>query len=252
MAWRRASERDAASPGGAALADPRPERRCARLLAGFIAAGLVFMVLPGTLLGVWNLFGISANREADSVSRAWIQAHGHAQLFGWLGSFVIGITPYTFAISVLLACIGLRIFQPSVNPAKTMGVDRRYPWFVRIAFAWLVLSTILAFGASWPGALGASRHAYTVGFLATLVFSVGPRILPSFLNSRELRSPRLMLISLLLVTAGCTLRVTAEPLAYSKLAPGLWSILPVSATPELAAVILFAANLAATMLSPAA
>ncbi|MCW5979642.1 MAG: NnrS family protein [Bryobacteraceae bacterium] len=404
-------------------ADPLPERRRARLLAGFIAVGLLFMVLPGTLLGVWNLLGISASREAGSAPDAWIQAHGHAQLFGWIGSFVLGITLYTFPkfrrsrlrsvsagwvmlalwtgtvslrwlsvfqewhwrtilpatamcelvvailaiwqvsahggagrkievweisifgglaglvatfgyqlallwppvdsltipldqnsrlihfaawtftypiaygfsirflpaflglapthkatayaglavliasipltlletphaasaailISVLLACAGLRIFETSVRPAKTIGVDRRFPWFVGVAFGWLIFSAILAFSASWPGGLGASRHAFTVGFLATLVFSVGPRILPSFLNSRELRSTRLMLYSLMLLTVGCTLRVIAEPLAYSGLIPGLWSVLPVSATLELLAVVFFAGNLMATMLSP--
>ena len=73
------------------LADPLPERRLAWLLGGFIAAGLAFMVLPGTLLGVWNLLGISSRRSAEAASGVWIQAHGHAQIFGWIGSFILGI-----------------------------------------------------------------------------------------------------------------------------------------------------------------
>jgi hypothetical protein len=61
----------------------------------YISTGLLFMLLPGTFLGVWNLLAISSHRAADSVSPAWIQAHGHAQIFGWIGSFILGIGFYS-------------------------------------------------------------------------------------------------------------------------------------------------------------
>lgn len=402
--WEQAYRRKA--PEGA---DPLPERRLARLLAAFIGAGLVFLVLPGTVLGVWNLLRISSRQAVPPV---WIQAHGHAQLFGWVGTFIIGIALYTvpkfrgamprslavgwsmfvlwtaavavrwgtavwnrgwrvawpasglaellvavlliwqcsargrgsrktelwnvlvfaglaglaatlavqvadvwslaapllppgrnhlllnmalwcfcfplvwgFASrflpvflglaptrkraayvglalvppglwrpefllgAVALACWSLRIFHPAVRTPKVIGVDARYPFFARLAFAWLVLSAALAPWNS-PGMTGASRHAFTVGFLATLIFAIGPRILPSFLNSRELWSKRLMLMALAALTAGCTLRVAAEPPAYAGLAPAAWNVLPVSAILELTAVVLFAINLGATLLSP--
>jgi uncharacterized protein involved in response to NO len=94
-AWQEALARDEL-PGKPSLADPLPERRVARLLAAFISAGLVFLVLPGTLLGVWNLINISSERQADAISTAWIQAHGHAQLFGWVATFMLGICLYAF------------------------------------------------------------------------------------------------------------------------------------------------------------
>jgi len=98
--------------------------------------------------------------------------------------------------------------------------------------------------------LGASRHAFTVGFLATLIFSIGPRILPSFLNSRELWSIRAMRFSLALLTAGCAMRVAAQPLAYGAIVEAAWKILPVSAISELAAVLLFGLNLAMSLATP--
>lgn len=409
LAWREAGRRP--PPPGA---DPLPERRLARLLAAFIAAGLVFLVLPGTLVGVWNLLGISGREEPAAAPLVWVQGHGHAQLFGWVGTFMIGISLYTlpkfrggrlrsltaawvmfglwvgalaarwasalwgvgwraalpasaaaelavallliwqttpaspgfrrgrlwnrlifagfgglagvlawqlillwpplgapvippgpnhllltlalwwFAypvawgysvrflpaflglaktgeraawtglavlvaapvlpaaalVSVALACWSLRIFHPSVKPAKTAGVDPRYPVFARLAFAWLAVSAALGMWPAVPGMIGASRHAFTVGFLAMLIFSIGPRILPSFLNSRELWSPRLMLWALVLLTAGCALRVVSEPLAYAGTVPAAWSVLPVSAVLELTAVLLFALNIGATQLSP--
>jgi hypothetical protein len=419
LAWQQALERDAAC-GASEYADLVRERRLARMLAGFIAAGLLFLVLPGTLLGVWNLVGISSRRAAESVQANFIQAHGHAQLLGWIGTFIIGISLYTlpkfrgaktrsievawlmlglwtgaialrwmasfetapspwiwrfsavaevavacllvwqtsarvrlrggklwdhliFAgfgglvgtlalqlvtvwnmdsavvpaainsltihlalwsfclpvvwgyslkiippliglppasgqgtrtalaiqaaavivyaggffrqgaalglCAVVLACWSMRIFRAPVRTPKVTGVDRRYPMFVRISFVWLIVSALLGLWADLPGMTGASRHAFTVGFLATLVFAIGPRILPSFLNSRELWSPRLMLISNVLLTAGCVLRVGSEPFAYGDVVPLAWRVLPISAVTELTAVILFTINMGVSMAS---
>ena len=37
----------------------RAERQSQALVEVFLASGLLFMLLPGTFLGVWNLIGIS-------------------------------------------------------------------------------------------------------------------------------------------------------------------------------------------------
>jgi uncharacterized protein involved in response to NO len=71
------------------------ETTLSRLLMLYISTGLLFMLLPGTFLGVWNLLAISSHHAADSVSAAWIQAHGHAQIFGWIGTFILGIGFYS-------------------------------------------------------------------------------------------------------------------------------------------------------------
>jgi hypothetical protein len=71
------------------------ETSLSRLLMLYIGTGLVCMLLPGTFLGVWNLLAISSRHAANSVSSAWIQAHGHAQIFGWIGSFILGIGFYS-------------------------------------------------------------------------------------------------------------------------------------------------------------
>ena len=71
------------------------ETTLSRLLMLYISTGLIFMLLPGTFLGVWNLLAISSHRAANSVSPAWIQAHGHAQIFAWIGTFILGIGFYS-------------------------------------------------------------------------------------------------------------------------------------------------------------
>jgi hypothetical protein len=71
------------------------ELQLSRLLMFYISGGILFMLLPGTFLGVWNLISISGRHAAESVSPAWIQAHGHAQVMGWIGTFILGIGYYS-------------------------------------------------------------------------------------------------------------------------------------------------------------
>jgi uncharacterized protein involved in response to NO len=407
------------------------EASLSRLLMAYISSGLIFMLLPGTFLGVWNLLQISGRESAGSISPAWLQAHGHAQVFGWIGSFILGIGFYSiprlrgatkpafgaawacwamwtigvairwaanvyawewrwllplsgvlelaafliffravsqhrpedsgknrlepwiwvvisastglmltlsanlaacfylalrggspalshildqrylvlvawgflvpfvwgfstkwmtvflglnpvrprlllgalvvnfagvvltllgwgseatgfFVVSTALAIAALRMFEPARQEPKTRGVHPSFPFFVRMAYGWLVVAALLGVGAAlWDssgGILGASRHALTVGFIAVMVFCVGQRILPAFAGMRLLWSTRLMFVGLMLLTIGCTLRVSSEVLAYQGYANWVWSVLPVSALLELAGITAFATNIFGTFI----
>jgi uncharacterized protein involved in response to NO len=409
------------------------EQSLSHLLMTYIVTGLVFMLLPGTFLGVWNLIKISSLETAESISPAWIQAHGHAQLFGWVGTFILGIGFYSipklrklkpfalwegwlcwglwvvgvtarwvsniypwqwriimpmsavlellafliffqavashrpsngvrkpleswifvviaatlgllvslglnlgasiqlalhatapafshefdqrylivstwgflvpmvwgfssrwlpvfmgmrplrgtlpliavglntagvvvglfelFTVSGILLLVGtamaivaIRFFEPAAKAAKTVNVHKSFPIFIRVAYGWLLIAAALSVWASRageaPGIWGASRHALTVGFIATMVFCVGQRILPSFCGMRVLWSAKLMLAMLVLLMTGCTLRVVSEVLAYQDYAAWAWTVLPVSALIELTAVVLFAVNLIGTFIRP--
>jgi uncharacterized protein involved in response to NO len=408
------------------------ERQSQRVVTAFITSGMLFMLLPGTFLGVWNLVGISQQRTLASLSPAWLQAHGQAQIFGWIGSFILGIGFYSlskmrstltfpvrpgwtswglwtlgialrwiggvtgwqwrillpfsgvlelaafllfyssvrhhrprnsaprmetwmvlvmaatiaflvamvanlaawthlalhgdhpalphvfdqqlvvlavwgvlvptiwgfnarwlpvfaglqkpsgvrlliayglsvagvlatftewlpiaavlFLFAALLAIDALHVWEPSVQPAKLLHVHRTFPLFIRLAYVWLLVSCILGATAVMydraGGLWGSSRHALTVGFIAGMVFVIGPRILPAFCGMRVLWSTRLMFWSLLLLHVGCALRVALEPLAYENYWKFAWKLLPYSAFLELAAVVLFAANIMGTLLHP--
>lgn len=418
-------EMRSSSPGESALD---------RLLKAYVAAGLLFMLLPGTFLGVWNLLSISSERSLNTLSPSWIQAHGHAQIFGWIGTFIIGIGYYsltkmgaiapfavrrgwiswgmwiggvtlrwmasitlwnwrvllpvsavlelaafliffrtvsshkrsgsgrgmeawmivviastfgflamllfnagaafdlalfgespalphlldqrflvvaTWGVPVLAiwgfntrwfrAFLGLRtpssqgillaaglcaagvvaagsgnfrlgfalltiasaaaaaslnVFERAERPPELMGVHRSFPGFVRACYLWLMIAAVLSLWAADSdrngGIWGASRHALTVGFLAAMIFTIGPRILPVFCGGRRLYSPRLMLASCTLLNLGCLMRVSAEIPAYEWSLPVAWHVLPCSAVVEMIAVSLFALNLALTLLRPAA
>jgi uncharacterized protein involved in response to NO len=395
------------------------EVRLSRMLVAYIVTGLLFMLLPGTFLGVWNLITISSHHAAGTASAAWIQAHGHAQIFGWIGTFIFGVgyysipklrkakpfalwAPWTswtlwtlgvtlrwmlgiyewqwrallpvsailemaaFAIFfksvgghrpgnesqakldkwilvVIVGCIGwmsalvinlfaavflsirgvspvlphsfdqrllvletwgflvpfvwgfsarwlpvflglrkthnslllpavalnsagvlaalfdwmvastlllsagvslaiyaIRVFEPSERPPKITGVHTSFASFVRIGYGWAGVAALLGIWASTtavaPGIWGASRHALTVGFFAVMVFSIGQRILPAFSGMKLLFSTRLMFWGLVLLTAGCFLRVVAQIISYQGMAAGAWAWLPVSAITEMTAV----------------
>ena len=152
--------------------------------------------------------------------------------------------------AVIAAVYALRFFEPAQRPAKVLGVHSSFPFLVRVAYFWAMVAASLGIWAAAVedsrGIWGASRHALTVGFLATMVFSIGQRVLPAFIGMRLLFSPRLMFISLLLLNVGCLLRIGSEILAYQGFARWAWSWLPVSAVTEMTAVTVFAANLLLT------
>lgn len=179
-------------------------------------------------------------------------------LVGILATFLsyMPVATVAFLLAALLAIDGLHVWQPAVNPPKVVNVDPRFPWFVRITYAWLLISSGLGMLAvvwdSSGGIWGASRHAITVGYVAGMVFTIGQRVLPAFSGMRVLWSTRLMFWSLLLLFSGCLLRVLSEPLAYEQIWAPAWKILPVSAIIELLAVSIFALNMGVTLAHPPA
>lgn len=427
-----------AAPAPVAAQPVLREKALQKLVTAFILTGLLYMALPGTFLGVWNLIAISSHRAAHSLSPAWIQAHGQAQIFGWIGTFIIGIGFYSLskmgrlmpfaisrgwlswalwtlgiaarwmagvegwqwrillpfsavlqlagfllffvtvrrhkaprelsgtrpkmevwmrlviastliffsalllnlggtlyvssyasapafpealdqrmllvstwgflvitvwgfnarwlpiflglaqpnarallaALSALLAGIiaglagtafvcslllivasilavnALHIFRPGIQAPKLLGIHPSFTYFIRAAYGWLLVASTLTLFASLfdrnGGITGASRHALTVGFLATMVFAIGQRVLPAFCGMHVLFSKKLMFLALLLLTIGCALRVSCEIPAYEYNWPLAWRLLPVSAIAELIAVAVFAINLIATFMRPPA
>jgi uncharacterized protein involved in response to NO len=184
----------------------------------------------------------------------WLLAALVASLVG-LGLTVAGagrIGSWLFVVATAMAVTALRMFEPSENEAKIRGVHSSFPYFVRMAYVWLIVAAALGVAAArWDtsgGIWGASRHALTVGFISVMILSVGQRILPAFTGMRMLWSTKLMFAGLALVTVGCTLRVSTEIIAYQGYAEWAWSVLPISALCELAGLTIFAINILGTFI----
>jgi hypothetical protein len=160
-----------------------------------------------------------------------------------------GVSGWSRAATILLACsavviaLALHLTQRPHGQAKVQGIHPSFPSFIRIAYTWLAVAGWMSIWAAVAdrqgGIWGASRHALTVGFAATMAFSIGPRILPHFAGVQAIFSKRLMFLSLLLLQTGCLLRVSSEPLAYEGMLSFAWKVLPLSGVLELSAVLLF-------------
>ena len=163
-----------------------------------------------------------------------------------------GASAIVFVAAVLAAIQGLRVWHLAVQAAKVHNIHPSFPHFLRVAYVWLLIASLLGCLAALEdrsgGFWGASRHAITVGFVALMVFTIGQRVLPAFCGMRVLWSKELMFWSLALLNLGCLLRVSTEPLAYEYDWQIAWRLLPVSAVIELAAVTLFAVNLGGTLM----
>src|ERR1039458_9054337 len=132
------------------------EVQLSRLLIFFISGGLLFMLLPGTFLGVWNLISISGRRAAESISPAWIQAHGHAQVLGWIGSFILGIGFY----SIPKLRGGLKPF--ALWPAWLSGTM----WMAGVLLRWLANVYLWQWRVLLPASAGLELAAFLIFFHA--------------------------------------------------------------------------------------
>lgn len=131
------------------------EKALSAVLMTYIVSGLIFMLLPGTFLGVWNLISISRLQAAEKISPGWIQAHGHAQIFGWVATFLLGIGFYSIpklrkmkAFPLWRAWVCWGVWTAGVLLRWAMNL---WPWHWRVVFpisATLELGAFLLFFAT--------------------------------------------------------------------------------------------------------
>lgn len=154
------------------------------------------------------------------------------------------------AVVYVMSLKWLRGRRISMGPEKGHPFVRRY---IQLAFLWLVVSLLSfdaiaiaeAAGVDVPHAIhGAVRHAFTVGFLVTLMVGMGQRLLP-ILGHTLLAWPRLVVPTFALIATGNFLRVASETATVWW--PYAFLVMPFSAVLELAALSLFAANAIRTM-----
>lgn len=62
----------------------------------FFKAGILFTLTAGASWGAWLLWQIGMGGSFTSVSIHDVNAHGHAQIFGWVGLFVMGFAYQAF------------------------------------------------------------------------------------------------------------------------------------------------------------
>lgn len=125
-----------------------------KMLIAYIATGVAFMLLPGTFVGVVTLLRISGEHAPAAAAAGWVQAHGHAQIFGWLGTFILGIGYYTIprlrlsAFSHRAAWTTWALWTAGVTMRWAVG---SWPWQWRLLFplaGFLELAAVAIFAVS--------------------------------------------------------------------------------------------------------
>jgi hypothetical protein len=176
---------------------------------------------------------------------------------GAWGRILLGAGGMGAALALAVYVHALGILIPPAGPGEP-GIDRRYEKFLRLGYAWLLISaamlgtfSVLALaGRDLDHAfVGAYRHAITVGFITTLMVGMAARIVPIF-RGVPLYSPRLLDATFWLLAVGTGIRVVFQSLS-GWFGPEYLRAAAVSGVMELAALILFGVNLWKTLDRPA-
>lgn len=227
-------------------------------LVGFVTfwiLGVSLRVLPG-FMGLETLPSVAWLLVIPLTLSVTVMAIGESSYLAGGGDAArVAFATGGLMLAVCLAAFtwALGIFGRSAAAAEP-GLDRGYEKFLRLGYAWLVISggmlavfSVLALrGADMNHALvGAYRHALTVGFITTVMVGMACRIVPVF-RGVPLYSTALREWSFWLLAAGNVIRVLFQML--SGLFGPVWlRVTGVSGVLELSALLLFGLNLWKTM-----
>lgn len=157
--------------------------------------------------------------------------------------------------AVLAFVLGLHLFRRPAHDISAAGVPRGYEKFVRVAYAWLLVAAVMTTGYTifravtgetvGHAALGAYRHAITVGFISMMILGMASRLIPVF-HGVPLYRERLLDATFALVNGGNLLRVGFQA-ALPIFGVFSFAVMGVSGWLEVAALVLFAVNVIATI-----
>ncbi|MBZ0100861.1 MAG: hypothetical protein K8I65_01710, partial [Thermoanaerobaculia bacterium] len=78
----------------------------------FFLAGIAVTLTAGATWGAWLLLRIARARDFAAPSIFEVNAHGQAQIYGWMGLFILG-----FALQMFPAFWGARLVAPRLARA---------------------------------------------------------------------------------------------------------------------------------------
>jgi hypothetical protein len=156
-----AGARDAARTDATSHPAPtRAERARENLYRRFLKTAILFTLTGGTALGAWALGLMALRGRLGGIDRGVIQVHGHWQLFGWVGLFVVGI-----AYHILPRLTGLPL--PSHRAASLSFIALTAGVVLRSAQALdpSALRAALLYGGATLELAGSALFAWTVARL---------------------------------------------------------------------------------------
>jgi hypothetical protein len=92
--------RELADAAAAAKSDPPPATRppsvADTIYRRFFLAGIILILTAGATWGAWLLWSIGFTSSFTGISVHHVNAHGHAQIYGWVGVFIMGFAYQAF------------------------------------------------------------------------------------------------------------------------------------------------------------
>jgi hypothetical protein len=117
----------------------------------FFTAAIAVVLTVGASWGVWILWQLASVGRFTGLPINQVNAHGHAQLFGWVGLFVMGFAYQMFPAIWQRRLVAARAV-PVVFGTMVAGVALRTIGIAAVGQAWAVPSTLLG-GALEVGAI---------------------------------------------------------------------------------------------------
>jgi hypothetical protein len=221
---------------------------------GFITlmiAGVSYRLLPGFL-------GTGAPSPAGA-GGAFVLFN--AGILLWIAGALTGSPALTIAgygaelLAAALVVVSLKVFTRREAAIEIEGEGPSFPWAIRLSYAWLVVAVAMIAGGTllreWNLApmthsfLDAYRHAFTMGFVATIILGVAQRVLPVW-EGKVVYSARLMAWSVLLLTVGNVARFLFETVGGTGGGAGGFLVAGGGAL-EFLAILLFSVNVWKTL-----
>jgi uncharacterized protein DUF1858/uncharacterized protein DUF542/NnrS protein len=157
-----------AAPSAATIAPEDLARE--NLYRRFLKAALLFTFTGGTTLGAWALVVMALRERLGGLERGVIQVHGHWQLFGWVGLFVVGVAYHILPRLTAVPLPSHRLASWSFV-ALTAGTVMRFGQSLDPS----AVRTALLYGGATLELAGCAIFAWTVGRILALQ---GGRMLP--------------------------------------------------------------------------
>jgi hypothetical protein len=138
----------------------------------YFLGGILLVLTAGATWGAWLLWTIALNGSFRSIPLSSINAHGEAQVFGWVGLFIMGFAYQAFP----------RLWH------TTLAAPRLAAWAFGMVIAGLIVRTIgIATAETWPSAPAVALVGGALQVTAVLLFA--GQILATFVRSGATLEP---------------------------------------------------------------
>src|SRR3989339_139627 len=179
----------------------------------FVKTAIILTLTVGVTFGAIMLSYIAIKLNFNSIYYALIQAHGHAQIYGWVGLCIMGISlrtvvqplPYSalrFLLPISAICEIIAIFLFAFIILRTILASKEkvgiFDKFFKAGISWFLIATCMNLGMNFylykhalyeipKSFFSPYVHLYLFGFVFMFIFAINIRTVYAFLDIKPVR-----------------------------------------------------------------